>query len=328
MFLIIYTLHFLNIKNLSSYHFITYTLWLAPFSAFSMLLSCYILSIKKGRLYFVMSQMAKQFLILIIFSIAIFFFDINLKLTSVIIAVFIALLFIITIESAALMHTLKFYAKERKSFKLKARTHWMQDSVKFIIANGLFAITCAIDLYLVEIFHTSETDVGYYAAILVISSLLVIEIPKATSTAIKSNATTMISNNKLEELNSIINSVIFINFLSLAAILSVIIIFSKSILGFFGAGYPSAYLPLIIISLSYFLAGVYQPYAILLFYTNPTKGVKIDLLQLLTTICLGILFTYLWGLLGISITVMITLSSATTYKSIAARKELKKLKCK
>jgi len=183
---------------------------------------------------------------------------------------------------------------------------------------------CVTDLYIIEIFHTNEASVGYYSAILVISSLLITAIPKATCTIIKPKITTMLSNNRHEELNKLTNSVIFINFLSLTPILLLIIFFSRSILGLFGTGFASAYIPLIIISVSYFWGGVFQPYAVLLFYTNATKGVKVDILQLTLTICLGIPFTYMWGLIGISVSVAIALLAATSIKYIVTKKEIKK----
>ena len=132
----------------------------------------------------------------------------------------------------------------------------------------------------------------------------------------------MLSNKKFDQLSKLTNIVIFTNFLSMTPILLVIIFFSRSLLSFFGAGYQAAYIPLIIISVSYYLAGLFQPYSILLFYTNATKGVKVDILQLVLTICLGIPFTYMWGLLGISVSVAIALLAATAMKYLVTNKEI------
>jgi O-antigen/teichoic acid export membrane protein len=324
LFLTIYILHVLNIKDLYSYHYVTYTLWLAPFSGLVLLLSSYILSTKKGKLFFAMSQIAQNLFLLVIFCVAIFFFDMNLKYSSILITIFIVLLLIITIESISLSDIFTSYVKIRKTVTLKAQPNWMQDSLKFIFANILYTTMCATDLYIIEIFHTNEASVGHYSAILVIGSLLIVTIPKATCTILKPKITTMISNNRHKELNELTLFVVFINFLSLTPILLGIIFFSKTILSLFGTGYSSAHLPLIITSISYYMSGMLQPYSILLFYTNATKGIKIDILQLLITICLGIPFTYLWGLLGISISVAIALSVSILYKYITAKKEMER----
>ncbi len=325
LFAVIYILHILNVKDLSSYHHVAYTLWLAPFAAFASLLCCYLLSIKKRKLFFVMEQIAQQLFLLLIFCIAIFFFDIKLEFSSIILIVFFVLLIIITIESVSLSNLFKNYIKERKNVILQTQPGWMQDSLKFIFSNMIYAIMCAIDLYIIEIFHKNEAGVGHYSAILAIGSILVLTIPKATSTILKPKIFTMICNNKHQELKKLTHSIIFINIISLTPVLLVIIIFPKSILGFFGAEYSSAYLPLIIVSISYFFAGVIQPSAILLFYINATKGVKIDALQLLLTVCLGIPFTCMWGLLGISISVAIALTLSVLYKYVSAIKEMEKL---
>ncbi len=322
MFLVVYILHILKFKDIRNYHHVTYVLWLAPLSAFAILLSSYILSIKKSKLYYVMSQIAQKLFLLVIFCIAIYFFDMKLEYSSIVITIFIALVLIIVIESISLNSILKSYLKERKKISLNSQPEWMFQSLKFTFGTILYSIMCVTDLYIIEIFNKDEVSVGYYSAILVIGSLLIVVIPKATVTIIKPQISTMLSNKKFDQLSKLTNIVIFTNFLSMTPILLVIIFFSRSLLSFFGAGYQAAYIPLIIISVSYYLAGLFQPYSILLFYTNATKGVKVDILQLVLTICLGIPFTYMWGLLGISVSVAIALLAATAMKYLVTNKEI------
>jgi len=133
---------------------------------------------------------------------------------------------------------------------------------------------------------------------------IILLIPVALSSIVKSNAVALINDNNYSELHKILFTVNLVNIIGCSLIVVVIILFTKTILLTFGSGFDKVYIPLIIQTIAYFIVSVFTPAEKLLTLINVKKEIKANILQLVILIILGSVFTYYWGVLGITVALM------------------------
>ncbi|MCP4178744.1 MAG: amino acid permease [bacterium] len=318
LYLIILLLHVLSIRNMFSYHIALFYLPIAPLAAISVLFSSYILSNKWPVLFFFFRKIAVFIFSLILIGGGILFYNVDINLYTI--GVFLLLAYGLVLISELILINKIF--TEHSIFSLvddykkrienrKDKVLWLVDSFRMIGTQLIFNLIWAIDLFILEIVHNSNIDVGYYAAMLVLTNILLI-IPSATTTLLVPNISSMISKGRFDELQQNINLVNFINILILSLLLIILLIFSDTLLLVFGKGYNSAEVPFIILCFTYYLASIFVPGGKLLTFTKTEKQFIISITELLIVIICGIVLTLLWGLTGMALSVLVSI----TFKSI------------
>ncbi|MCP4178199.1 MAG: hypothetical protein GY756_10565 [bacterium] len=307
LLLFIFKIHGIDIKL--PRHCSILILWLAPFSAISVLLSNYILSGRLIALYYLFNNLAMPFFLLIIFSSSALIFHFELNYPYIIIFIFCSYCVVIAVK---LLIVKKIFSKVKlklfKSFKEVEFVHkpeWTSDSFKYFSNKIALTFITSITIIIVQIAGAEKFALGYYSAILSITSVILL-IPMALSSLIKSNAVLLIKESKYGELKNILNLTNVINITVCSLLFIVLAVIPKTILSTFGKGVESAYIPLVIQAIAYLISAVLTPSDKLLALINVKIEVKINIIQLILLISLGFPLTYYFGLLGITSAILIS----------------------
>jgi O-antigen/teichoic acid export membrane protein len=309
LLLFIFSIH--NIDITLSRHCSILVLCIAPFSALSVLLSNYILSGRLVSLFYLFNNLAMPFFLLLIFSSSALIFHFDMDYPYMIIFIFASYCVVIVVKLLIVMKIFKKVKlnlfKISSGLKLIKNPKWNSDSVKYISNKIALTFITSITIIIVQIAGREKFALGYYSAILTITSVILL-IPMALSSLIKSNAAILIKENKYKELSKILNITNTVNILVCVFLFIIIIIIPKTILSSFGIGFESVYIPLIIQAAAYLISAVSTPSDKLLTLINVKAEIRINLVQLLSLIVLGFPLTYYLGLIGITLTILISVA--------------------
>ncbi|MCP4179814.1 MAG: amino acid permease [bacterium] len=321
LYILMGVLHVLNIKDFFSHHYVFYYISVVPLASVAVLFSSYILSNKWPVLFFFFRKIAVFVVMLILIGGGILFYNVKINLNNIgifllvsyIIVIVAELVFIsrISTEHNIFSGSIDFKGKVKKS---KERKQWLSDSFRMIGSQLIFNLIWAIDLFILEGIHHSEHDVGYYAAMLVLINILLIT-PSAITTLLIPRITHFVSEKKFGELQNNINLINLMNIAILTILLILLLVFSETLLLFFGKGYNSAEIPFIILCFTYYIASVFVPAGKVLTFVETGLQFKVSVIELIIVIILGVVFTWFWGLTGIAVSVMISIlfKSLCTY---------------
>ncbi len=310
-YLILLILHIISIKNFTSYHYSVYAFWLAPFSAFYILLASYILSLKKNNTSMFFHKMATYLGLAIFLFVAIYFFEISVNYFIILLLLFITFCLIIIAE---LIFIKRILAKENIKVVLKTDNNrsnngdskkWMIDSINYTSVQVVFNLIFIIDLLIIEWIHPSEHSTGYYAAMLVVGNILW-EAPRAITLFLAPRVTPLLRNKDYKELQGLINKVSLITIPTLLLLLLLIIMYSNYLLSLFGTMYSSVQIPLIVLCFGYFFGASSLTNARILMFLDSRKILSINISELIILIITGFILTYYFGLLGMSFSVLIS----------------------
>jgi hypothetical protein len=177
-YLTLVLLHIITIKDCTSYHYSVYAFWLAPFSALSILLAGYILSLKLNNFSLFFNKIAANVILTVFLFAAILFLEISVHYFNILIFLFIAFCLVIAAEVLLVRRIL---AQHNIHLNLKAvnsailfgeQKIWMKDSINFASVHVVYNLILIADLLIIEWVHPSEHATGYYAAMLVIGNIL------------------------------------------------------------------------------------------------------------------------------------------------------------
>lgn len=303
-------LHIISLKNFTSYHYAVYAFWLAPFSAFYILLASYILSFKKSNTSMFFNKMATYLGLAIFLFVAIFFFEISVHYFIILLFLFITFCLIIIVE---LIFIKRILAKENIKVDLKTGNSsnkgesktWLTDSINYTSVQVVFNLIFIIDLLIIEWIQPSEHSTGYYAAMLVIGNILW-EAPRAITLFLAPRITPLIKNKDYKELQGLINKISLISIPTLLILLLLIIMFSNYLLSLFGKMYTSVQIPLIVLCFGYAFGAISLANARILMFLDSRKILYINISELIILIITGFILTYYFGLLGMSFSVLIS----------------------
>ncbi|HJO95374.1 MAG TPA: hypothetical protein QF753_18390 [Victivallales bacterium] len=305
-------------------HCAIFILWIAPFSALSVLLSNYILSGRLVSLYYLFNNLAMPFFLLIAFSASALIFNYKLNYMNIIIFILTAYCVVIIIK---LFIVKKIFSKVKikifksyKEFDCDLKSEWTSDTIKYFSNKIALTFITSITIIIVQIAGTEKFALGYYSAILSITSVVLL-IPMALSSLIKSNAVSLINESKYDELSKILNMTNYINITVCFIVFILIAVFSKTILTTYGKGNEGVCIPLIIQAAAYLISAVFTVPDKLLALINVKAEVKFNIAQLGLLVILGFPMTYYFGLIGITTAILI----AVALKSILVFICLKRL---
>ena len=309
-YLILLILHIISFENFTSYHYSVYAFWLAPFSAFYILLASYILSLKKNNISIFFQKMATYLGLGIFLFVAIFFFEISVHYFIILLFLFITFCLIIIAE---LIFIKRILARENIKVDLKTDNRsnkseskkWMKDSINYTSVQVVFNLIFIIDLLIIEWIQPNEHSIGYYAAMLVIGNILW-EAPRAITLYLAPRITPLIKKMEYKELQVLINKISLLTILTLLILLLLLIIFSNYLLSLFGEMYTSVQIPLIVLCFGYAFGAMSLANARILMFVDSRKTLYINISELIVLVITGVVLTYYFGLLGMSFSVLIS----------------------
>ena len=331
IFLLFYSLlilfHFISLKNIMAYHYSVYAFWLAPFAAFYVLLASFLLSLKQNNYALFFNKLAANILLTLFLAITVLVFDLSVHYFTLLVILLISFCVIIVIELFIIRGVL---SRKKISLNLKRsltlpvldeRKNWIKDSVNFTSVQTVYYLTFVLDLLILYFIHPNESTTGYYAAMLVIVTVFS-QVSQAITSYLAPEITPLIKKKKYHELQKMINTTNLINLPSLALLFMVIVFFFNALLSLFGPGYDQAQLPLIILSAGYLLGASAMANARILMFLDSKTILIINVSEIIILIISGVLLTYYFGLIGMSCSVLISISAKTALMFYQLKKRL------
>lgn len=329
-FLTLILLHLLSIRNIASYHYSVYAFFLAPFSATYILLASMILSMKWNTTYFFFDKMSVNILMAILILATLYILGSAPGYFMILLLLLLAFCIVFTIEWIILRKN-DFSKTSRKqpvsgshSPKNAEQKPWMKDSLNFTLVQLINKLVFVIDLLIIDWIRPGRHDVGYYAAMLVIGGILW-ESPRAITSFLAPRISPLLSHKNYPALQTQINQVNLISIAVSTLFLGIIMLFSGFFLSLFGPGYPDAKIPLIILSLAYYLGSTSLSNARILIFLDSKTTMLINMAEVILLILSGLALTWYFGLTGMSLAVLI---STTTKAALMYRMVRKKLPLK
>ncbi len=305
-------LHIWHVKDIRTYHLSIYMLWLAPLASILSLLNAYLLCANYPVNYAIVAN-SNNFLSMIFFLVLVAFYKVeDIHSLSLLIVLALGLLLLVLIDIYFIMrkspylfgHILRAISTKESA---KIEPAWYSVSIRLAI-NGLFtAFLFSLDIVILKLISPYPESAGLYAATLTIAGALLV-IPVNIYIPVKAHVTRLITTDEgtksLEQTLKASNQIAFGITIVLALI---ILIYSKSLLHHFGAGYVQADAALKILVVGVVANAFAQPAVNIL----PYSGQEMALLfstgrSLLATVVLGAILTYFYDITGIAIATTLT----------------------
>ena len=326
IFLLLLFMHHLNFTNLGEHHYFVYALWLAPFSALLLLLSSVILSNRQNSLSLFFNKIAIYILLILFMAATVFFLDITIGFFHLMLFLFLGFLLIIIVELFLVNKILIKHEVNitQKLINLKLKVHkkeWMSDSLSLTSGQIIFNLVCFFDLLVIEWVHPNEHSVGHYAAMQTIVNILWV-VPSSVTSYFVPLITPLLEKKKYKELQSHIDSANYVSLFVSVVMLSLIIVFSEYILSLFGPSYIYAEIPLIVLSVVYFIGAAAFSNARILTFLDPKMIMLINTCELAVLIITSFPLTYYFGILGMTFAVLISVTTKTCFMYIYVKKKI------
>ena len=325
VYLLFIFLHIITYKNFDEHHYFIYSLWLAPFSAFYLLLASFILSYKHNNLALFFNKIAMYIFLIIFLFITVFFLELSIKFYHIILFLFFAYSIIISIELFLVRRILVKHnvhiRKKITEIKPERKKKWLADSVRLTSIQLVFNLVCFFDLLVIEWIHPDEYSTGYYAAMLVIVNVLWV-VPSSITLYFVPLITPLLEKKNYGKLQSLIDLTNYINIPISVVMLLIIILFSNFFLSLFDPMYTVVQIPLIVLSIGYFLGAAAFSNARILIFLDSKKALYINITELTILVITSFTFTYFFGVLGMTFAVLISISTKTSLMYLCVKKRI------
>ena len=317
-----------NVANFLDFHLAMYFLLIAPIAAIPSLIINYLLGANRVLLSVSLDMVVRYGVLIVYVLTAVYFIDESFTKDIVIAAwilVSVLLIFLgivpFLLGKKTIVQHVSAVVKTRVS-DTDARA-WYRVSANFAVLSIVYAIGMYMDLYIVEIFGTNEEMVGLFVAIIAIIEFFYI-FPSATSRYVIPHINKMFGSPEQQaDLQKRINNINILNAVVAIALAAIIIIFRQSILTTFGDAYVSASLPLVIAVIAVTVNAIGDLPPKLLIYSGYEKQVTLYVIaKIVTLICLGSTLCYYYGLLGLCIAILVSISLQRLLCFRLARKKL------
>ncbi len=273
-FVLILTLHFLGINDINQYHLTIYMLWITPFAAVSVLLKEFLFCSNSIFLPTIYSNVLLNVILLMLFMVITLFFKRELDNLTIVTVLFIGyvsvsfLLLLLVNNDFLLM--LKSGLKQLSTVPI-TNTKWLQTSSRLISNNIIFMMIGVLDLVMVNVFSKNTLNVGHYAAVLTITSIVAL-IPNNLYVGLKAKISSLSSSERGRiELQKELDKVNPIVIVIIAVLGALIICFSKTLLSHFGPSYIIANCALITLTIGVCISSATRIAPMLLSYTGFEK---------------------------------------------------------
>ena len=310
--------------SFDEYHIVIFSFWLVPLYALIVLLATVLQSLHKTYLSAIFRGFAVTFLILLNIALFLRIFESTWigdyrRPESIVLCMAIAYVLIIIAQIFIVYRKLPkevFTAKPHYQNK-----RWTLHSVEMLGSAIGYTALGAIQIMMLEFFHVSEDAVGYFAAILVIASSLMV-FGLAVDTLVNPLISAIIHKNKTH-LQSIIDIVNIFKLAPAILLFIVIIIFGHSLLRHFGKSFVEVYPDLLVLTLGYFAGVCFNSAMPLLLYSDHHMiNFKISLAQLAFILIVGSILIPLMGISGAAWSLSLTIILAGCIRTYYVHKFL------
>lgn len=327
LFFIMTFFHHMGWKDFASYHLAVYMLWITPLAGMTFLYYSYLIAGGKNKVSTFIVKIGRSLLFFSFFFIALVFLNTPVTDFLVIIVISLSLFIMITIQAWFLRKKLGslFFTSITSSVKASKAdaTEWKKVALRLAFISIIYLIISTTDLLIVEIISPNEPDVGYYAAILIISSFIFIFSVAAYQTISPIVARSLATPQGVKDLKSklrITNCLFFI--LNIPTVF-ILIIFGRTFLAHFGQQYLHIDNVLNVSIAAMFILSCAAAPAMLLINGGGEKVLNfIYMCQLALLIIFGTTFTYFFGIMGMAIATLIAASAKTILSLVMVRRKL------
>lgn len=308
------------------YHIAIYSYWLIPLFALLILLSQLLQAIR--HIYLSTSLSGFAFCLAVIGFTVLFLFGLKSrwlhsysKQLIVLLSIGAACLMIIAVQIYSIKKVLP--AKLFTAVPSYSRKKWTKHSFEMMSNAVVLSALSAIDIFMIEIFGKNELQVAYFAAILVITTSINV-FGSAVNVFITPLISPYISQGNHDHLQSILHITNLFKLLPSFLITLLIFFFGKNLLGHFGEIFKASYPSLIIMGIGFFINLCLSASGLLLIYSGHQKiNMVLSLCELLAIIILDYFFIPLYGIIGATLVLSITLVVAALIRCYFANKYLR-----
>lgn len=325
---IMLSLHFFNLKEISSYHLTFYLLFLAPFGALSALLASYLQCNGNNVLYNIFTQGGLYGVFAGLWWLLPSFMPLEYGNKTLWLLTLAVLVILNVLEIALVLYYFPFdFIKKICAFGSHAKSAvlstWKKTAHRLIVNQLVFLILCAVDLYAVKFCTDSAVTLGQYSAVLTIGGVLWL-----LSCSIYSSMTASISyllgKNDISGLQILVTKANIINFWVTTAAMIGIAVYGNAVLDTFGPHYATheSYTALIILTVGYYVGSFSRASTLLLSYSgNELYLVYGGFLELAVITVTAIAFTLMYGLIGAAVASTFTIVLKTfSFITVARQK--------
>ena len=251
-FTLMLVFHIYKIRDINHYHLTLYMLWVAPIAAMSSLMATFLMSCKQVVLASSILGLFPRLIQLFFFMTIVLFLHIRLDNITIIMTIFITFLLLSMLAFFSTNKEIRHLIKEglKRMGSTRINNDWLKTALRLIGSHIIIMLIILMDLTIVTLFVQNKTHVGYFAAILTITSAISL-IPNIVYQTIKPELSTLLGSKpgrkKLQQRLAKLN---FLNVLIIALVGAGIIYYSTTLLSHFGPAYIIAQAALVIRTIS------------------------------------------------------------------------------
>ncbi len=314
IFVIMWILHWSGIRHITQYHIIVYMFWVGPFAALARFLGGILVANNFPILQALYASIVRYIVQFILFLLIILFVSpmlSNIEIFFVIVSVFVfeIILALCSLKKDTLQNIYLGIQKARTTHHLSNQL-WMTTCRRLALNKAFFSLICLTDITFVRLFSKQSSDVGHYAAALLLCSFLWL-ITRRAYNSLKHSISLSLQNKSLQKKLQIqldrVNAIIIPIIILFAGL---ILYFAHPLLFNFGPRYVAAVPALMILTFGTCLASICHISSVLLAF-----GGEESILLKVAYLELGMLLILLWpathfyGITGTAVATVIAMLS-------------------
>jgi O-antigen/teichoic acid export membrane protein len=239
---------------------------------------------------------------------------------SVVLSLSIALVAVIVVFQG-ILYFRRIWPRIRAADSIFDNATWMKTAMSLLLMDAFVALTLYTDIVMVG-FYLPPTSAGYYHAA-VRTATLVTFFLSAIGGLAGPRISNLFAQAKTSEIQALIRGVTPWIMIPAATVTVFIIAAGHQLLQLFGSGFDSAYVPMVILVIGYFLASAFGPAALLLSMTgHQNSSARIYGIAAVGNILINALLIPVFGLTGAALSTAITTAVAALSLTIVARRKL------
>ena len=205
---------------------------------------------------------------------------------------------------------------------LMRRPEWFSMSYKMLISGLIFTALMAIDIVMIRLLSKNQTDVGYFASIMVIAQAMYV-FGGAVNMVVGPLVNEYASSNDRSHLQTVVNWMNFYKMIPGTLFFFIALIFGKDLLALFGKGFPAAYESLVVLSIGVYVGLAFNAAGTLMVYSkHQMLNFFISLSQLVMIIVGDILVIPTFGLFGACVVFSSAILISSLARAFFVRKEM------
>jgi len=311
---------FMGSKDLQEYHPIVFSFWLIPLFAYMILQSALLQTLKHYFIAAVSKGAALYFLCLVaVYIIGAVYGDLGVY--PIIFTIGLSIFLIISLQFIALCISLPKRLASAESLVDKSR--WGKTSFQMMLSSIILSGLQSIDIVMLELLYHKDSAVGHFAAILVLVGIMLV-FGAGVNLIVNPQISTGVHPENIEKFQHTLSLTNIIKAVPITVIFILLIIYGKTLLGFFGHTYIQHYPQMLTLASGYIVWTFLMTATPILLYSGHQKlVVRISGAQLLSAIVLNFLLIPHYGIWGVTISLVVTMACASIVSTIMVHRYLK-----